>query len=168
MTLAVRIDRSIDSKTAAPGQTYPGTIAHAVVDSSGKVAIPRGSRATLVIREARAQGKVQGRSELVVDVAAVRVNGREYRLESSNFVEKGREGVGANKRTAKFAGGGALFGTIVGALAGGGKGAAIGAFSGAAAGTATQGLTRGKDVRIPAETILHFRLVAPVRIREMR
>lgn len=167
-TLAVRLDQSIDSRTAAVGQTYPGTIARAVVETTGAVSIPRGSQATLVIREARAQGEVEGRSELVVDVAAVRVNGHEYRLETSNFVRKGREGVGANQRTAKFAGGGALFGTIVGALAGGGKGAAIGALSGAAAGTAAQSATRGKNVRIPAETVLHFHLEAPIRIREMR
>jgi hypothetical protein len=167
-TLAVRTDQSIDSKTAAPGQTYPGVVARDVFDSSGQVAIPRGSSATLVIRESRAQGKVEGRSELVLDVVAVRVNGRQYRLETSDFVERGREGLGANKRTAEFTGGGGLFGTIIGAVAGGGKGAAIGALSGAAAGAATQGLTRGKGVRIPAETLLDFRLEAPIRIREMR
>ena len=59
-------------------------------------------------------------------------------------------------------------GTIVGAVAGGGKGAAIGALSGVAAGAATQSVTRGKGVRIPAETVLSFRLEAPIRIREMR
>lgn len=166
-TLAVRTDQSIDSKTAAPGQTYPGVVARDVFDSSGQVAIPRGSSATLVIRESRGQGKVEGRSELVLDVVAVRVDGRQYRLETSDFVERGREGLGANKRTAEFTGGGGLFGTIVGAVAGGGKGAAIGALSGAAAGAATQGLTRGKGVRIPAETVLNFRLEAPIRIREM-
>jgi len=167
-TLAVRTDQTIDSETAAPGQTYPGAVAHDVVDTSGRVAIPRGSSATLVIREARAQGKVQGRSELIVDVAAVRVQGRRYRLETSDFVERGREGLGANERTAKFTGGGTALGTIIGAIAGGGKGAAIGALSGAAAGATTQAVTRGKGARIPAETVLIFRLAAPIRIREMR
>jgi len=167
-TLAVRTDQSIDSKTAEPGQTYPGVVARDVLDSSGQVAIPRGASATLVIRESRAQGKVEGRSELAVDVVAVRVHGRQYRLEASDFVERGREGLGANKRTAEFAGGGGLFGTIIGAVAGGGKGAAIGALSGAAAGATTQALTRGKGVRIPAETVLNFRLEAPIHIREMR
>jgi hypothetical protein len=143
-------------------------VARDVFDSSGQVAIPRGASATLVIRESRAQGKVEGRSELAVDVVAVRVHGRQYRLETSDFVERGREGLGANKRTAEFAGGGGLFGTIIGAVAGGGKGAAIGALSGAAAGATTQALTRGKGVRIPAETVLNFRLEAPIRIREMR
>lgn len=167
-TLAVRTDQTIDSQTAAPGQTYSGVVARDVSDSSGQVAIPRGSRATLVVRDARGQGRVEGRSELALDVAAVSVDQRRYRLETSDFVTRGRQGLGANKRTAEFAGGGSLFGGIIGAVAGGGRGAAIGALSGAAAGAATQGVTRGKGVRIPAETVLNFRLEAPIRIREMR
>ena len=167
-TLAVRTDQTIDSKYAAPGQTFSGVVARAVLDSDGKVAIPRGSSATLVIRDARAQGKVQGQSGLSVDIAAVRVEGRQYRLETSDFVERGREGVGRNRRTAEFTGGGTVLGTILGAVAGGGKGAAIGALSGAAAGAATQSVTRGQGARIPAETVLNFQLEAPIRIREMR
>ena len=138
------------------------------MDTDGRVVIARGSGATLVVRSASGQGKLQGQSNLVVDVAAVLVNGRKYRLETNDFVEKGREGVGMNKRTGEFAGGGAAFGGIIGALAGGGKGAAIGALAGAGAGTATQGLTRGKAVRIPSETLLSYRLEAPVRIREIQ
>lgn len=167
-TIAVRTDQAIDSKTAAAGQSYSGVVARNVLDSDGRVAIPRGSSATLVIRDAEAQGKFQGQSELAVDVAAVRVEGRRYRLETSDFVERGRQGVGTNRRTAEFTGGGTALGGIIGALAGGGKGAAIGALSGAAAGAATQSATRGKGVRIPAESVLSFRLEAPIRIREMR
>ena len=166
-TVSVRTDQIIDSKTATPGQTYPGSVAHDVLDSKGGVAIPHGSNATLVIRTAVEQGRIKGQSELSVDVAAVQVNGRQYRLETVDYVEKGRQGVGVNKRTGEFAGGGGLLGTIVGAVAGGGKGAAIGAASGAAAGAATQSFTRGKGIRIPAETVLNFRLEAPIRIREM-
>jgi hypothetical protein len=67
-------------------------------------------------------------------------------------------GIGANKRTGKFVGGGAVAGTIIGAIAGGGKGAAIGALAGGAAGAGAQVLTRGKNLNVPAETILKFRL----------
>jgi hypothetical protein len=89
-------------------------------------------------------------------------------METSDFVEKGKQGVGTNKRTGVFTGGGAALGGIIGAIAGGGKGAAIGALSGAGAGVATQGLTRGKGAKIPSETLLSFRLEALVRIRELR
>ena len=167
-TISVRNDQTINSDTASPGQTYPGVVARDVTDSAGRVAIPRGSSASLVVREANGQGKLQGRSDLVVDVGSVTVGGHTYRLETSDFAEKGTQGVGKNKRTGEFVGGGAALGGIIGAIAGGGKGAAIGALSGAGAGTATQAITRGKAVRIPAETVLNFTLEAPIRIREMR
>jgi hypothetical protein len=166
--LVVRNNDTIDSQTAAAGQTFAGVVEEAVVDTDGRVAIPRGSSATLVVRDATGQGKMQGQSELAVDVASVDVGGRHYRLETSGFVEKGKQGVGTNKRTGAFVGGGAALGGIIGAIAGGGKGAAIGALSGAGAGTATQALTRGKSVRIPSETVLTFKLEAPIRIRELR
>ena len=74
-------------------------------------------------------------------------------------------GIGANKRTAATIGGGAAIGTVIGAIAGGGKGAAIGGLIGAAGGAATQVLTKGRDVKVPAETVLRFRLDKPVTLR---
>ena len=56
----------------------------------------------------------------------------EVLIPTEDIVEKGRDGVGKNKRTGIFAGTGAAAGAIIGAIAGGGKGAAIGAASGAA------------------------------------
>ncbi|MGC1170510.1 MAG: hypothetical protein WA886_16525, partial [Candidatus Acidiferrales bacterium] len=73
-------------------------------------------------------------------------------------------GQGRGKRTAIGAGGGAAFGLIVGALAGGGKGAAIGALAGGGAGAAGAGFTGKKDIVLPAETRLHFKLAQPVSI----
>src|SRR5262249_34902198 len=148
--------------------TFSAVMARDVVDDAGKVIIPKGSNATLVVKAAEDQGKIQGRSELVVDLGSVEVAGRTYRLDTNDIVEKGKEGVGLNKRTAIFTGGGTALGGIIGALAGGGKGAAIGAASGAAAGTTTQAVTRGKAIRIPSETLLTFRLESPVHIHAMR
>ena len=139
-----------------------------IKDSDGNVAIPHGSSATLVVRSASGQGKFQGQSDIVVDVASVTVSGKTYRLETTDFAEKGQEGVGKNKRTAEFAGGGAALGGIIGAIAGHGKGAAIGLLAGGAAGTGAQAVTRGKAVRIAPETMLSFQLEAPVHIREMQ
>ena len=163
-TLAVRNNDTIDSHSAAPGQFYSAVIARHVTDSAGQVVIPRGSAARLVVRAVHAQGRAEGQSELALDLDSVTIAGRRYHVETADIVEKGHEGLGKNSRTAKFVGGGTVLGTILGAVAGGGRGAAIGAVSGAAAGTATQTMTRGKGVRVPAETILTFRLEAPVRI----
>jgi len=167
-TLEVRNNGTIDSKNAAPGQTYSAVVAHDVTDDTGAVAIPRGSSATLMIREANGQGQVQGRSELVLDLGSVTIDNKTWRLETSDVVEKGTQGVGKNKRTGEFVGGGAAFGGIIGAIAGGGKGAAIGALSGGAAGGVTQAVTRGKAVRVPAETVLSFRLEQALHIRQMQ
>jgi hypothetical protein len=167
-TLQVRNNETISSDTASTGQTYTAVVAQDVLDTTGRVAIPRGSNATLVVRDANGQGKIQGRAELVLDIGSVSVGGRTYRLETVDLVERGKEGVGTNKRTAIFTGGGTALGGIIGALAGGGKGAAIGALSGAGAGAATQAVTRGKALRVPSETILSFKLEAPVNIRETR
>jgi hypothetical protein len=46
----------------------------------------------------------------------------------------------------------------MGAIFGGGKGAGIGAAAGAGAGLLTQIFTRGKTVKVPAETTMRFRL----------
>jgi hypothetical protein len=166
--LAVRNNLTIDSHSAVAGQFYPGVIARVVTDAAGHVIIPRGSEASLVVRSVRTQGKVEGDSELALDLDSVTIEGRRYRVQTADIVEKGKEGVGANSRTAKFVGGGTVLGTILGAVAGGGRGAAIGAVSGAAAGTATQTVTRGKGVRVPAETVLTFRLEAPIQITQYR
>jgi hypothetical protein len=166
--LQVRNNEAISSQSAQDGQTFSGVVVEDVVDSAGRIAIPRGSNATLVVRNAEGQGKMQGRAELVVDVGSVTVGGHEYRLDTSDVEREGKQGVGVNKRTGAFAGGGAALGGIIGALAGGGKGAAIGALSGAGAGTVTQSVTRGKGAVIPAETVLSFKLETPVHIHEVR
>jgi hypothetical protein len=55
-------------------------------------------------------------------------------------------------------GGGSALGALLGGIFGGGKGAGIGALAGAGGGFATQAFTRGKQVRVPAESQLRFRL----------
>jgi hypothetical protein len=159
--LSVRTNDAIDSKTAKTGQTYSAEIASDVVDDAGNVAIRHGSPAVLLIRSAGA-GKVHA-NELGLDLQSVSIDGRNYEVSSDSIYRKGKAGVGGNKRTAEYVGGGTAIGAIIGAIAGHGKGAAIGAASGAAAGAGTQILTRG-SVKVPAETILTFRLEAPLQL----
>jgi hypothetical protein len=51
-------------------------------------------------------------------------------------------------------------------MAGGGKGAAIGAAIGAAGGAGTQVLTRGKQINVPAESVLTFKLDQPIVLQQ--
>jgi hypothetical protein len=72
---------------------------------------------------------------------------------------------GKGKRSATLIGGGAGLGAIIGGLAGGGKGAAIGALAGAGAGTAGTAFTGNKEIVLPAEYALSFKLTKPVDVR---
>ncbi len=165
--LSVRTNESIDSKTATVGQKFSGVIAGDVLDRSGAIRIPNGSDAELVIRST-SSGSMTSGSDLVLDVDQVTVYGRRYIVSTVDLDEKGRQGLGANKRTAEMVGGGAVVGTLLGALLGGGKGAAIGAGAGAAAGAGTEVLTKGKSVNVPAETVLTFQLDQDLSLQMVR
>jgi len=165
--VAVQTEETIDGSTAADGQVFAANITEAVKDADGKVVIPAGAKAQIVIKSLAQGGKIRGRDDLVLDLQSVSIDGRQYALSTEDLEQKGRQGLGANKRTAEFVGGGAAIGGIVGAIFGGAKGAAIGAGVGAGGGTATQALTKG-NIRVEAETILTFKLDAPLRVVQRR
>lgn len=155
--IVVLTSDSIKSGKDSSGQLYPATIQRDVYGSSGSVAIPGGTRAKLVVSNVRGGGAVHS-PELVLDLYSVELHGEQYRVDSSSVTESNRSGLGANRRTAEFAGGGAGIGALMGAVFGGGKGAGIGALAGAGGGTLTQLFTRGKEISVPAETAMTFRL----------
>lgn len=163
--IAVLTNAAIDSQNASEGQLFPAEVEQDVVDSSGRVVIPKGSQAELAIRRVN-DGGTTGTSELALGLDSVNVNGNTYRVVTQDVAQQGsgKEGIGKNKRTGEYVGGGAVLGTLIGAIAGGGKGAAIGAVTGAAAGAGAQVLTRGKSVKVPAETTLRFRLDEPMQL----
>ncbi|HZS49228.1 MAG TPA: hypothetical protein VFA54_00090 [Bryobacterales bacterium] len=165
--IAVRTNENIDSTSAATGRTYSATITRDVLDQNGNVVIPNGSPAQLIVRNISSGGTF-GSAELALDLQSVDVNGQRYTVSTADVQQQGAGGLGANKRTGEYVGGGALLGTVLGAIAGGGKGAAIGALGGAAAGAGVQVLTRGKEVHVPAETQLTFRLDQPLQLQPMR
>jgi len=156
-SVAVRTTEDIEADES-DGRVFRGVVDQDIVDRNGTVLIPRSSDVELIVRNI-------SDTELAVDLDAITINGRRYGIESdsSSVTAEKKEGIGANKRTGKYVGGGALLGAIIGGIAGGGKGAAIGAGAGAAAGAGAQVLTRGREVKIPAETLLTFRLQEPMR-----
>jgi hypothetical protein len=162
--ITVMSNQEIDSASGTEGQTFPADVAADVTNASGQVVIPKGSEAELVIRRVQASGTVTGSSDLALDLQSIKVAGRRYTVSTDDVEQKGRAGLGTNKRTAEMVGGGAVLGTLIGAIAGGGKGAAIGAATGGAAGAGAQVLTRGKSVKVPAESKLTFKLDRPLRL----
>ena len=166
--ISVRAEETIDSSKGSEGQTYAAEVTKDVLDADGAVVIPDGSNAKLVIKSLSKGGRFTGATDLVLDLRAVSVEGQEYLISAEGIQKRGNEGVGANKRTAIFTGAGAAIGAVIGAIAGGGKGAAIGAASGAGAGAAAQVLTKGDSIKVPAETILTFKLDRPLRVNAVK
>jgi len=162
--IAIRTNETIDSRNARVGQTFNAQVAQDVLGSSGEVLIPKGSDASLILRELSSGGKT-GSPELALDLDSMTVQGRRYTVSTTDLEKRGNQGIGKNRRTAEMVGGGAALGTLLGAIAGGGKGAAIGAVAGAAAGGTAQVLTKGKEVKVPAETVLKFKLDQPLDLR---
>lgn len=155
--ITVLTSDSIESRKDEGGKLYPAVINQDVVDSAGSVAIPAGTHAKLVVSNLRGGGAVHS-PELILDLYSVQIHGEEYRVDSSSVKESNKSGLGLNRRTAEWTGGGAGLGALMGAVFGGGKGAGIGALAGAGGGALTQLFTRGKEIKVPAETTLTFEL----------
>lgn len=162
--LAVRTVEEIDSTASAANQTFRAIVEYDLLGASSNVIVPKGSKAELVVRKI-SSGGATGSPEMMLDIQAITVGGRRYLVSTTDLKEGSDTGIGKNKRTAEAVGGGAAIGSILGAIAGGGKGAAIGVLAGAAGGAGVQVLTKGKEVRVPAETVLEFMLDKPVGLR---
>lgn len=160
--IVVTADESVSSKTSNPGDSFDASIAEPVVVGE-KVVIPKGSKVTGRVTDAKSAGKFKGNAAISVTLSSVTVHGEEYRLKTTEVTEAGK---GRGKRTAVGAGGGAAVGAIIGALAGGGKGAAIGAGAGAGAGTAGAAYTGDRDITISPETKLTFALREAVAVQK--
>jgi hypothetical protein len=160
-TLTVRLGQAIGSKISQTGESFSATIAHPV-QVGGKTVIPSGSSATGTVVDAKPLGKFKGGAVLQVRLDSINLHGTDVAVQTSALT---RTAKGKGKRTAVMAGGGAGLGALIGGLAGGGKGAAIGAIAGGGAGTAGAAFTGNKDIVLPAESALSFRLEQPLEIK---
>jgi len=160
--IAVVLDQSISTKTASSGQTF-GASVQSPIEVDGQVVIPKGARASGLIKDAKAAGHFKGGAVLSLTLTSVEIHGKEYEIRTTSPTEASK---GKGKRTAAMVGGGAGGGALIGGLAGGGKGALIGGLIGAGAGTAGAGLTGNRDITLPAESVLTFKLVEPLEIKK--
>ncbi len=156
----VSLSQPLSSKTAQPGQPFSGSLSEPIA-VHGKTAIPRGAKVTGKVVNAKSKGKFKGEALLELAVTGITIHGTNYPVEASmeGLTEKGK-----GKRTAATTGGGAAGGALIGGLAGGGKGAGIGALVGAGAGLAGGAFTGNKQIELPAESQLAFKLTAPLTL----
>lgn len=152
--LHVVLNQTISSETAQAGDTFDASMIEPVV-VRGETVIPRDARVQGHVTSARASGRLSGVAEIALTLDSVQVGGRTYNIQTSTV---GRRGSSHKKRDIFAIGGGSALGAIIGGIAGGGKGAAIGAAAGAGAGTAGAAATGKKNIALPAEDHLVFRL----------
>jgi len=162
--ISVVLDEPVGSKISTPGQAFTATVREPV-EVDGRVAIPKGARASGIVRDAKPAGRFKGGATLELTLASIEVHGTNYDVHTTAPTETSK---GKGKRTAAMVGGGAGGGALIGGLAGGGKGALIGGLIGAAAGTGGAGLTGNRDIVLPAETPITFKLVEPLEIKPKR
>jgi hypothetical protein len=159
--LTVRLGEALGSKISQNGQSFTATVVNPV-EVDGKTVIPAGANASGTVVDAKPLGRFKGGASLQIKLTSVAVNGSDQPIDTSSII---RTAKGKGKRTATMIGGGAGVGALIGGLAGGGKGAAIGAIAGAGAGTAGSAFTGNKDIVLPAESAVSFKLEQPLEVK---
>jgi hypothetical protein len=154
----VRLQNSLSSATAQVEDKFEATTMVDLRDDNNRVLVPAGSVMRGVVSNVQKAGRIERKGSITVAFDRVTINGRSYpmratvtqALESEGIKgEKGKIGIGAGA------------GAILGAILGGAKGALAGVLIG---GGGTIAATEGKDVELPAGTVLRVRLDSPLDI----
>jgi len=161
-SIVVRMGNSITSKTASNGDPFNGSLAHAVT-VHGVVAIPAGAGVSGTVVNVKSPGKFKGEGILSIALTAINIRGVSRTVQTSTYTQTVK---GKGKRTAVAVGGGTGGGALIGGIAGGGKGALIGGLVGAGAGTAGAAFTGNKELEIPAESAVTFKLSHSITVQQ--
>jgi hypothetical protein len=154
-SLTIRIDQHISVKTSRAGDTFTGEIVDSVLASDNSVLVPKGALVGGVVDVSHRRGHFKGRSLLELRLTSLTMNGTEYPLMTRDMA---RSKKGKGRRSTALIAGGSGLGMLVGGLATGGVGLVVGGLVGGGAGTAVAGLTGNRDIEIPAESIVRFKL----------
>jgi hypothetical protein len=156
--ILIRMVDSVDSSKQQAGHRLTARL-ETNLQVGDVVVAPRGTAVYGRLAKAKSAGNMSRGAELTLELTDIVINGTAYPLLTSTY-QVASQGQG-NKTAGRIIGGTGL-GALVGGLAGGGKGAAIGAGAGAAAGTTVAAATKGKQVAVPSESLVEFRLQQPV------
>ncbi len=159
--IRIQLAQTISTQGNQTGDPFSGTVASPIV-VNGQTIVRAGAQANGTVTDVKRLGRFVGQAILAVRLDTVRAGGRTYPVQTST-VERFEKGKG--KRTAIITGGGAGLGALIGGLAGGGKGALIGGLLGGGGGAAGSAFTGNRDLVLPAESILTFRLENNVTVR---
>jgi TolA-binding protein len=153
----VRLERELSSDTAQTEDRFNATT---MVDlyQGNDVLIPAGSTLRGVVSSVNKATRTDRKGSLTVAFDQITVRGRSYPIHGT--VTQALESQGIKGEAAKI-GAGAGVGAIIGGILGGAKGALLGVLIG---GGGTIAATEGKDVELPAGTVLRVRLDSPLTL----
>jgi hypothetical protein len=160
-SIRVRLLETLDTRRNRTGDTFTAALDEPLVEGD-RVVVPKGTNFTGHIVTSKSSGRFKGRAVMALKLDSVTLDGQTYQIQSDN---SSRVSGGHKKHHLLWIGGGSGGGAAIGALAAGGTGALIGAGAGAAAGTVGSAITGKREVRLPAETALRFRLESPLSLR---
>ena len=159
--IRVRTDEWLSSDRNAIGDNFSAVLNEPIV-VNGWVVARRGQAQTGRVSVVKRGGHGGGTSQLGVELSGLTlVDGQQVTLQTQLFQTSGGSSEGRNVAAVGTTTG---LGAVIGAIAGGGTGAAIGAGVGATAGIIGVMSTPGRPTVIAPETVLSFRLQAPVTI----
>ena len=161
-TLAIRIDQRISVKTSRVGDRFTGELVEPVLAGDNSVLLPKLTRVGGIVDASHRRGHFKGRSILELRLTSLTLDGIKYPLSTADMVSSKR---GKGRRSAAMIGGGAGLGMLVGGVASGGVGLLVGGLAGGGGGTALAGLTGNRDLDIPAESVIHFKLASTLVVQ---
>ncbi|MEO6589131.1 MAG: LysM peptidoglycan-binding domain-containing protein [Pyrinomonadaceae bacterium] len=161
--IRVRMNETLNSKTAQVGDTFTTTVTEPVYSTTGAVVIPVGSTVRGRVNTVKKAKKGGDPGSIDVTFNQVRLpNGTTRSINGSLTDLSTKQAKSDNEGTASgddrkndkiiFIGGGAAGGAILGGAIGGGKGALIGGILGAAGGLLGERLTKGEDAEVRSGT----------------
>jgi len=159
-TVRVRLIEAIDTRRNRPGDKFTASLDEPLV-ADDRVVVPKGTSFYGHVTQSNPSGRFRGRAILSLKLDSFELNGQTHEIRSTSSA---RASAGHKKHHFLWIGGGSGGGAAIGAIAGGGTGALIGAGAGAAAGTIGSAITGKRQVSLPAETAVTFKLQAPVDI----
>lgn len=161
-TLTIRVDQHIGVKTSRAGDTFTGEVVDPVLASDNRVLVPKSAQVGGVVDVSHRRGHFKGRSLLELRLTSLTLNGTQYSLATRDLA-RGKKGKG--RRSVAFIAGGSGLGMLVGGVATGGVGLLVGGLVGGGLGTAAAGLTGNRDIEIPAESIVSFKLAGDLVVQ---
>ena len=159
--LTVRLNQGLSSDRNQAGDAFAATLVRPVV-VDGVIVAQTGQTVAGRVVEAKKAGRVEGVSRLAVQLTDLTLaDGQPVPVQTQLFNRNGPTSVG---RDVAAVGATTATGAAIGAAADWGRGAAIGAGAGALVGIVGVLLTRGHPTVLYPESVLTFRVEAPVTV----